>query len=147
MRKKLAVLVLAMGLGFLTFGASVGNAQKTQNYAKPPQHPSGLNRLSFSCWGMRNGGFHMAQNTYFILDTLYNEDTPISSYKGIQYTNGGFAIHRVEGQTVVRTFYSNYARREGRMSEIYDFAAGEIFDIERNGSRRKTCSNRSDWRN
>ena len=32
MRKKVAALALAMGLGFLTFGASVGNAQKTQTY-------------------------------------------------------------------------------------------------------------------
>ena len=144
MRKKVAAL--AMGLGFLTFGASVGNAQKTQNYAKPPQHPSGLNRLSFSCWGMRNGGFHVAVYYYFIGGTLYREDTPISSYKGIQWGEG-FAIHRVQGQTVVYTYYSDYARRVGRMSEIYDFAAGEIFDIERNGSRRKICSNRSDWRN
>lgn len=110
--------------------------------AHAPADPSGLRRVSFSCYGMRNGAFFSPQNIQLMSGTLYNDGTPISSYTGLPYSGGRLAIHRVQGQAVVRTFYNDYPRRQISFSSIYDFNRGEVFDIEENGSRRKICASR-----
>lgn len=74
--------------------------------------------------------------------TLFDRGTPISSFSGMLYDGGRFAIHRIERGTLVRYFYQDRAQRRLQFSTIYNFATGEVFDVENNGTRTKVCSNR-----
>jgi hypothetical protein len=101
-----------------------------------------LGRTSFTCWGMIGGRFTEPQDIRLVNGTLYDRGTAISSFVGLNYDGGRVAIHRIERGTLVRYFYQDRSQRRLQFSSVYNFATGEVFDLDNNGTRTKICSNR-----